>query len=198
MLVVLDVNGVVATKFKVGDNYTNPNRLQRIRSGSYYYFVRPGAKVFLETLYKNYEVAFYSSTLTRNLQPFLDELLTQEQMDKTLFIWSQEKCIKDPDVGKIVDGYTIPSWAIIKSVEKIYEEYPGLRTTVNEPTKLVVCDDTTYKLRFVDEREKIIVDTFNDLNETKNIFIDLLNDINCKFGYYNTLVETENKTLLSC
>ena len=60
--------------------------------GNFLVFERPYARAFLSMCFGHFHVAIWTSASARNAGAILDKLLTREQVNRLLFVWTQDHC----------------------------------------------------------------------------------------------------------
>lgn len=139
MLLVLDINGVLCCKVKTGGN---------IKLNAYEVKFRPHVKEFLDYVYDNFTIGFFSSTTKPNAKAILDSLLSVEQANKTLFYWFRDRTKADLELG----GHET-----IKLASDIRQEYQDL--------DLLMLDDSSDKMRYNDPKDYIICNSYDGRDE---------------------------------
>ncbi len=134
VLIILDINGVI------GNRSYKDNK----------FILYEGAKDFLNYCYELYSVGFYSSMVKKNLDTILKDILTPDQISKTICILDRRYTKKD-ESGK-------DPWSTTKDVNLIKDKFKGY--------KVLICDDDESKMKFNDPNDYIIVQKFED--EVKN------------------------------
>ena len=104
LLVILDLNGVLAFRKKRTKGY-HP---------------RPNLDPFLDYLFANHHVMIWSSGMPENVERIMEKMLTPEQREKLVAIWSRDKLRIPPNLfAEKVQVYKQLSW--------VWED-PTLRT----------------------------------------------------------------------
>lgn len=154
-LLILDINGVLCCKVskdsKIGD------ALELLVLNAYTIIMRPGYREFLDFCYKNYTVAFFSSTTYSNASVILEKLLTHEQKSATAFCWFRDRTHSDPDYQK---DSNIRIHDTIKILSDVFDD-----PTVNAEHKYhsrntLLCDDSKTKNRFNNSNNVVIFEPF--------------------------------------
>jgi len=149
MLLVLDINGVLCCKVPSGGN---------IKLRSYEVKFRPYVKEFLNYAYKNFNVAFFSSTTEPNARMILNALLDEEQREKTVFYWFRDKTKKDEELG----GHET-----IKLASDVKQEYGE---------RILIIDDSASKMRFNDPKDYIICKSY-DGSDDSSVLLELIEQL---------------------
>jgi hypothetical protein len=104
LLVILDLNGVLAFRKKRTKGY-HP---------------RPNLDPFLDYLFANHHVMIWSSGMPENVERIMEKMLSHEQREKLVAIWSRDKLRIPPNLfAEKVQVYKQLSW--------VWED-PTLRT----------------------------------------------------------------------
>ena len=166
MLVVLDVTGVLCQRVYTGDGFQIT--------------IRPFVQEFLSFLYKNYEVAFFTSTNYVNANPIIQSLLTPEQKQKTKFFWYRDRTRFDPQ--------PIESYDTIKMIQDIIDcptiNYDRRYTLQN----ILLVDDSPRKVRLNNPDSVILVNSYLGGTDDDEL-LKLIKDMR-----YKLLCEKRNKS----
>lgn len=123
LLIVLDLNGVLVHRGKKTK-----------------YKPRPGLDAFLDYIFANHHVMIWSSGMPQNVEGVVEKLLTPQQRDKLVAIWSRNKLrIPSKYYGEKVYVYKQLSW--IWQDQDLQSRVPGKWSQRNT----VLIDDSEYK-----------------------------------------------------
>ena len=109
------------------------------------------------------DIGIYTSMLYKNLK--LEEIFSKEEEMKLKFIWDRSKTLKDED--------GVNEWDTIKSLDNLIIEFPHY-------DKIIIIDDSHKKVRYIDNKNKIIIPSFTDHKEKENVLINLIDEIKFK------------------
>ena len=191
-LLLLDINGVLCIKITkleynkiIKDNTDAFSEMKVIKLLSYYVVVRPGCYEFLDFVYTNFDVGYFSSTTQKNARGILNSVISQEQEDETKVFWFRDRTHFDPDSGSIqgVNYITNTSATVfdtIKLLSDIYDnpilnhrrQYNGGNT--------ILCDDSERKTRFNNSNNVIIFPKF-DGNKDDVVLFEMMDIISERF-----------------
>ena len=153
ILIVLDLNGVLC--YRVDANLVNKANnpdlgLEFFKIGHKIVYIRPYAREFIKYCLKYYSVGFYTSTTEKNAKPILKKLIDKEHWKQVKFFWYRDHTHPDPEIGK---NPIIPKYGTVKSIVEIKLKYSQKR--------VLICDDSRIKLRFVDKSNQLMISSFN-------------------------------------
>src|SRR5205085_12652565 len=140
LIVILDIdNTLIDAEFD--DSYriknVKPDFKFKIDNDVFNIWKRTGLDEFLEWLFNNHEVAFWSASHKEYVDEVLRNILKHNM--KPLFIWSSNKCTK-----KIkYEGWTTDSIYIIKDLNKFWKKKSN-REELKRKTIIVDDTPTTY------------------------------------------------------
>lgn len=143
-LVILDMNGLLVYRaFKPTLRREHPEITQDMLAsatllGKHYTWLRPGAKEFVQELFKLYDVAVWSSAMSDNVS-LLAEHVFGAHRAKLAFEWSQSECehvIPHPDPKETKPLFTKPLFIVEKG-------FPGKWTMQD----MLILDDSPLKMR---------------------------------------------------
>jgi len=151
LLVVLDINGVLIERIHRTNMHTFPSVKSSqnfITPNGYFVFVRPNIKPFFDFLFDTYDVAIWSSMNPTNTHTIINKLFTKSQRDLIKFVFTQENCKVENNIGDIkptfykIFNYTIP---------ELYSYY----------NKTILIDDSPIKCLYNKKFTSIHPKTFN-------------------------------------
>lgn len=115
---------------------------------------RKGLPDFLDYIFREYQVAVFTSITKPNLDNIIKQIFSNEYLNRLRFLWDRSFTEFDPN--------GINSWDTIKNISKIREYFP-------EVTKILMLDDSPTKTRFNSITEILIVPSFTDPYENYNL-----------------------------
>lgn len=130
-LVILDINGVLMLSTHRPVARATPSEMANKK----YLYYRPHMHEFLEYLFEHYNVAFWTSQMRHNAEETLRKILTPEQIQKLLFVWTRTECLLYPD------------YSSKKPIEKVFEHFARDKV---DPHKTVIVDDSIEKMTTMD------------------------------------------------
>lgn len=201
-LLLLDINGVLCIKITkpeynriIKDNDDAFSEMKVIKLLSYYVVVRPGCYEFLNFVYTNFDVGYFSSTTQKNARGILNSIISQEQEDETKVFWFRDRTHFDPDSG-FVEGVNyitgVPSTVFdtIKLLSDIYDNpIINCRRQYNDGNT-ILCDDSEKKTRFNNSNNVIIFPKF-DGNKDDAMLFEMINTITERFEMLKEMDKVE-------
>lgn len=167
-LVILDIKGILGIEVEKG----NTVRQGTLKLASYDFLPRPEVATFLSNLYKDYEVAFFSSTTEKNAFLILKEILTRDQMKKTLFFWYRDRTHLDPNPGAL-------PYETVKLLDDVFTSPIVNKERKWSKNNTILVDDSAVKTRFNDDANLIILPTYDP--EVADNLLEVLNSLKENF-----------------
>lgn len=167
-LVILDIKGILGTEIEKEDIA----RQGTLKLFSYDFLPRPEIATFLSNLYKEYEVALFSSTTEKNAFLILKNILTRDQMKKTLFFWYRDRTHLDPDPSAL-------PYETVKLLDDVFTSPIINKERKWSKENTILIDDSTTKTRFNDQKNLVILPSY-DPDGPDNI-LDVLNRLKEQF-----------------
>ena len=113
---------------------------------------------FLKFIFENYHIGIFTSTVGKNVYSILDKIFTADQLSKIVFVWDRAYTESDPE--------PINEWDTIKNIDTVRKVYPYKDITV--------IDDSYRKLRFNENCNILVCESFVDEEEKNSTLQDLI------------------------
>ena len=172
-LLILDLNGFLIdreySKLIKGVVPQSPPE-GAVRSGSFFVWMRPGIKEFLDIIFHNFDVAVWSSVSKLNIDT-LSVLVFGDRIKQLKFIWDQNMCVKEPH------PLTTRKPLFLKNLSKVWEVFPQY----NESNTLIV-DDTDLKMK--NNPKECVVKALEWTHDDIHLRLDISRGVMRKLAYY--------------
>lgn len=169
-LLILDINGLLCCK--VSKDHVPDARTEILELGKYNVILRPHARKFLECCYRDYTVAFFSSTTYTNANLILEKLLTAQQKESTCFRWFRDRTRLDSAGNKDYDT--------IKNLADVFDNPVINEKRIFNWSNTLLCDDSKIKTRFNPDKNIIIFKAFEG-DPDDNILLEMMDVISERF-----------------
>jgi hypothetical protein len=170
-LVLLDINGLLCCKIKKNVEINKSSEILDLNS--YKVILRPHYKEFLDFVYNNYKVGFFSSTCEWNAKEILNKLLNKEQKKLTVLMWFRDRTHIDPD--------SIDTYDTIKKLEDVFDNPVFNVKRKYHSGNTILIDDSKTKTRFNNPNNIIICESFTG-NEDDCVLFELINLISDRYN----------------
>jgi hypothetical protein len=128
-LLILDVNGLLI--YRTVDRI--PNVQHHFKSNGRFVYYRPYWKEFLNFCFKNFQIAFWSTSTSKNCFDIINDLVVSFQ-EKPIFTFFQDDCI---NTGLITQD---KKPIFLKNLQRVFEKYPHFNYN-----NTLLLDDSEYK-----------------------------------------------------